>query len=71
MCAITFLSKYFRPRQCTNATRIRKLKAEGIDIAKAEGKYCARQQEQVDEDIYQYIYAKYMYRGISKNPPSP
>ena len=45
---------------------IRKRQAEGIAIAKAKGKYRGGQQKQVNEDMYQFLYAKYMRREISK-----
>ena len=45
---------------------IRKRQAEGIAIAKAEGKYHGAQPKQIDENLYKELYTKYMQREISK-----
>ncbi len=45
---------------------IRKRQAEGIAIAKAEGKYHGRQPKKLDEEKFQELYRDYMARKFSK-----
>lgn len=45
---------------------IRKRQAEGIAIAKAEGKYRGGKLKEIDEDMFQFLYAKYKKREINK-----
>ena len=46
---------------------IRKRQAEGIAIAKAEGKYKGGQQKEIDEEKLNLLYKQYMSRKISKS----
>ena len=46
---------------------IRKRQAEGIAIAKAEGKYKGSQPKEIDEDKLKNLYSKYRSREISKS----
>ena len=45
---------------------IRKRQREGIDIAKAEGKYRGSMPKQIDEEKFDALYPQYMQRKISK-----
>lgn len=46
---------------------IRKRQAEGIAIAKAEGKYKGGKQKNIDEERFQELYKRYMTREINKS----
>lgn len=45
---------------------IRKRQAEGIAIAKAEGKFRGKQPKKIDDEKFQDLYQEYMTRKISK-----
>lgn len=45
---------------------IRKRQAEGIKIAKAQGKYKGRQPKPIDEALFKELYKQYMTRKITK-----
>ena len=45
---------------------IRKRQAEGIAIAKAEGKYKGRQPRKIDEALFNILYNDFLMRKISK-----
>ena len=45
---------------------IRKRQAEGIAIAKAEGKYTGGHEKKIDDDLFEKLYTGYMRRELTK-----
>ena len=45
---------------------IRKRQAEGIAIAKEQGKYKGGTQKEIDEELYEYLFLKYKNRELTK-----
>ena len=45
---------------------IRRRQAEGIAIAKANGRYKGGQPKKIDETMFDYLYQRYMKREITK-----